>query len=80
MYQLYALGIPIDAIPLNERGENKLQHHLSWIERQEYDDEKISSTNRRQLPLLPPAAAIRNNNMGPLLWHGNPVAIVEDED
>jgi hypothetical protein len=33
------MGIPIDAIPLNGKGENRLQHHTMWLER-EYQREQ----------------------------------------
>lgn len=34
LYQLFALGIPIAAIPLNDNGENRLDYHHEWIQRQ----------------------------------------------
>jgi hypothetical protein len=40
LYQLYALGIPVHALPLNDQGENLLQRHVAWID-DEYQKEQL---------------------------------------
>ena len=46
LYQLFALGIPISTIPLNEQGENRLDYHHQWIHSElewELENERLGS-------------------------------------
>lgn len=45
LYQLCALGIPNHAIPLNDLGENRLQHHHWWIKRQSQAEQAAKAAN-----------------------------------
>lgn len=53
LYQLYALGIPIRAIPVTKEGENILENHHAWMIRQveEEEEDQASDTNYESPPL-----------------------------
>lgn len=54
LYQLFALGIPIAAIPLNAQGENRLDYHHHWIDcerqREQDEDMKLKGEHERLGP------------------------------
>jgi hypothetical protein len=47
LYQLYALGIPISTIPLNNQGENRLQDHQAFLGR-EWKKEREQQQQQQQ--------------------------------
>jgi hypothetical protein len=48
LYQLYALGIPIATIPLNNQGENRLEDHRTFLERQSKRERELLLLEQQQ--------------------------------